>query len=321
MHQNHDAQYLHHLTQITFEPIFILGLHRSGTSILYKLLAQTNRYNIITAYHLIAYHTLLSNHITKKETRSKQTLTEQMHLQSADRGIDRLKLDADFPEEYGFRLGAKSSDMKITRKNAKYFTELCKKCQYIAENNKPLLLKNPYDFPNFLLIKKLYPHARFIFIHRHPYKTLSSTIKSVQLIFSKQNWYTSQLFRMYNKTYENPLLLMMAQIFFIHISLFGTLYLIHQMRNATSYYLHNITRLPEEDYIDITYESLCTNADDTLQSIQQFLGFNKKYKTTFQSQIHERKTTLAPSVKQLKPFIYYYLKPYFKHWKYTPKGL
>jgi hypothetical protein len=59
---------------------------------------------------------------------------------------------------------------------------MCKKIQFIAGNDKPILLKNPYDFPNFLYIKRVFPNARFVFIHRNPLKTISSTLNAIKMI-------------------------------------------------------------------------------------------------------------------------------------------
>ena len=276
MHQISDAPHLKKLQSINFNPIFILGLHRSGTSILYKLLAKTNNYNIVTAYHLIYFDHLLHNYLTSDEDKNKEKLSQEMHKFSKDRGIDRLKLDADFPEEYGFLLGQKSTDMIISKKNLQYFRSLCKKIQFISDNDKPLLLKNPYDFGNFIKIVEFFPNARFIFIHRQPYRTLSSTIKAVQQIFSQPNWYTSQLFRLYVKIYENPLLLNSTKLVFLKIPFFGMLYLLFQMRRGTGYFLRNINRLDSGQYINVTYEDLCGDADSTIHKIQSFNNKNKK---------------------------------------------
>ena len=67
-----DKEYIDRLKDIDFEPIFILGLHRSGTSILYKILASTHYFNIVTAYHIIYYDSLIYNHLTNREERSKE---------------------------------------------------------------------------------------------------------------------------------------------------------------------------------------------------------------------------------------------------------
>jgi hypothetical protein len=316
MPHNVDFPYLEKLESIEFTPVFILGLHRSGTSILYKLLSKTNTFNIITAYHLLCYNQLVSDYVLSQTRDSKKYLSQQLHLFSEDRGIDRLKLDADFPEEYGFLLGKNSSQMKITKNNYHLFTELCKKIQFINKNTKPLLAKNPFDFQNFLLIKRLYPNARFVFIHRHPYKTLSSTINAVQQIFTQKNWYTSQLFRLYNKIYENPLLLKGVRFIFIYFPILGMMYLCYQMRQSTRYFMQNIYRLDSRDYINIKYESLCADANKTINTIQDFLDNKIGNSNNYQSSIHQRKIKLFPYVEKFKNFIYISMKKYFDYWNY-----
>ena len=60
---NPDKKYLDKIENIKFNPVFILGLHRSGTSIFYKMLVSTGHFNSVTAYHIINYEELLSNYI------------------------------------------------------------------------------------------------------------------------------------------------------------------------------------------------------------------------------------------------------------------
>ena len=198
-----DQQYLEKIQNIEFKPVFILGLHRSGTSILYKMLTETGCFNPVTAYHIIKYDELLYNKINKKEDEVKTELTEYLAENQEDRGIDKLKLDADFAEEYGFLLGQHSSKMYISKENKGIFSEMSRKIQFISENKKPILFKNPYDLINFVYIKQIFPNAKFVFIHRHPFKTLSSTIKAVKFLLEEKNPYTTQLFRLYNVMFES----------------------------------------------------------------------------------------------------------------------
>ncbi|MBU1941907.1 MAG: sulfotransferase, partial [Candidatus Thermoplasmatota archaeon] len=61
---NPDAQYTTKYENLSFAPVFIMGIQRSGTSILYKILSETQSFNIITAYHLIKYPELIHLHET-----------------------------------------------------------------------------------------------------------------------------------------------------------------------------------------------------------------------------------------------------------------
>jgi len=314
---NPDEKYLDKIENVNFNPVFILGLHRSGTSILYKMLVSTGHFNSVTAYHIINYEELLSNYLNKKEITAKNNLTDYIKSQGQkDRGIDRLKITADFAEEYGFLLGRYSSKNNITSKNVKYFNELSKKVQFISNNNKLILLKNPWDLPNFMTIKKLIPNAKFIFIHRHPYKTLSSFIKATKLIMKKENPYTSMIYRNYKTTYENPLMLKGTRFLFSDYTPFSAIYLTKIDSKGVNYYIKNVSKLPKDDFVEITYENLCKTPNLTIKKILDFLKIKSKNKD-FSSYIKPRKTNLDPNIRLLQGFIYKNMKNYFERFNYS----
>ena len=164
-----DYQYLDKIGNVTFDPVFIMGLQRSGTSILYKMLDATNCFNVVTAYHIIKYDEILYNHINNLEDSAKKALSELFGQQSkTTRGIDKLQITHDFPEEYGFLLSKKTRQSKLNQNNMSSFMELCKKIQFVSESEKLLLLKNPWDFSNFVYIKKVFPTAKFILFIETP---------------------------------------------------------------------------------------------------------------------------------------------------------
>ena len=314
-----DDHYRKHLQNIDVHPIFILGLHRSGTSILYKMLVETGAFNAVTAYHLINYNKLLVNHLHGTEEQAKQTLDAFFQRSQQDRGIDNLSLTADFPEEYGFLLGRRTIAMNITRGNKDLFIELAQKIQFIAENNKPLLLKNPYDFSNFLYIKKEFPQATFVFIHRHPFAVLSSTMKAMRLLLNGKNPYTTELFRLYDILFDHPLLLALSRCLVNSLSSLGVCLYALLSAASTRYYLKNIARLPPCDYIAITYEQLCADPQTTMNDILDFLHISPPKPIDFTRFIKPRKTTLDFSVTHMKRFIYTYMKRYFRAFKYSHK--
>jgi len=93
-----DDKYLSKLDTIDFEPVFIIGVNRSGTSILYKLLSKTNCFNVVTSYHIIKYDELLNNHINKLEKKSKKELDDYLYEKQPKRKIDELSINSDFAE-------------------------------------------------------------------------------------------------------------------------------------------------------------------------------------------------------------------------------
>ena len=56
-----DDTYKNLLSDFTGQLVFIMGCHRSGTSLLYHLLAYTGAYNYVSAYDSICYNELIQN--------------------------------------------------------------------------------------------------------------------------------------------------------------------------------------------------------------------------------------------------------------------
>ncbi|EMR74859.1 Sulfotransferase family [Thermoplasmatales archaeon SCGC AB-540-F20] len=316
MNNHLDDQHIKKIENINFQPVFILGLHRSGTSIFYKMLTETNCFNAVTTYHLIKFNELLHNHINKIEEKSKKDLTNYLNKIQKDRKIDCLKISADFAEEYGFLLASQTSKSIITKKNLYLFNTLGKKIQFISENNKPLLLKNPIDFPNFIFIKKHFPNAKFIFIHRHPFKVSSSFIKAFRLLIIEKNPYISILLKQYNQLYNYRLLLYTFRMLTGSLSPIGALILIKYSTLSVKKYLKYISKLSQSDFVEVTYETLCEKPNETITEILDFLKIEKK-DIDFSNYIKSRKTNLDPNVIKFQSFIYKNMKKYFEKFNYS----
>jgi hypothetical protein len=316
MNNHLDDKHIKKIENIRFQPVFIMGLHRSGTSIFYKLLTKTNNFNAVTAYHLIKFNELLHNHINKIEEKSKKDLTNFLKKIQKDRKIDRLKISADFAEEYGLLLATKTSKSIISKKNLYIFNTLGKKIQFISENKKPLLLKNPIDFPNFIFIKKHFPNAKFVFIHRNPFNISSSFIKAFRLLIIKKNPYISILLKQYNQLYSYKLLLFTFRVLTGFLSPIGSLILIKYISLSVKKYLKNISKLSQNDFVEITYETLCKRPNETINEILNFLKIGKK-NIDFSNYIKPRETNLDPNVIKFQRYIYKSMKKYFERFNYS----
>ncbi|MEM4258203.1 MAG: sulfotransferase [Candidatus Thermoplasmatota archaeon] len=313
-----DDPHLEKIKHQNIQLVFILGFHRSGTSILYKMLTATGCFNPVTAYHIINYETLIDTHLHNKTKEAQRHLTDTFKQHGLDdRAIDTLQVTADFAEEYGFLLDRYSNTMKLSPSNIDVFTTLCQKIQFLAENNKPILVKNPYDFSNFLFLKKRFPQAKFIFIHRHPFKTISSTINAMHVLLQQKNYYTTQLSKTYTKIYENPLLLLPLRMLFSHLSVFSCMLLTMYTAHGTRYYLRNINKLTADDYISITYDELCAHPEKIISEILKKLHLTTEHKISYDTFIRSRKTDLHPSVVVLQSFIYRSMKRYCSTFSYT----
>ena len=313
-----DKSYLKTIESVKFDPIFILGLHRSGTSVLYKMLTASGCFNPVTVYHLISYNHLLDDYKQNNQETNKTRLSKSFQNHGLDnRGIDALKISADFAEEYGFFLDEQSAQSHLTKHNVSQFTQLCKKIITVTDATKPILLKNPYDFSRFIFIKKVFPNAKFVFIHRHPLKVLSSLINAVRVLFSNHNYYASQISRIYNKIYENPLSRSALQYLTTHLSIFGLMLLTTHASVSTRYYLKHIHKLPDSCYLSITYEDLCNHPQQTIENIFSTLHIQPQTPIDYTSFIKPRKTTLDPTVFWLQKYILHSMKPYCTQFNYT----
>jgi hypothetical protein len=316
-----DDRYLLELQQVTFQPVFILGVHRSGTSILYKMLTATGSFNPVTAYHIINYPELLRNHQQHLEEHARQQLTESLKAQGVqNRKIDALEVSADLAEEYGFLLNRRTMAMYLSPRNISLFAEMSKKIQYIAGNTKPLLLKNPYDFPNFLYIKQVFPNAKFIFIHRHPVRTISSTLKAFQVIFRTYHPYMAYLWKNYERLYTNPFVIQSFRMMFSYIPEFGVMYITRTTAKATKYYLNHIRELASGDYVAITYEEFCRQPQKTIEDIMQRLSLDMDIPLDAVALMSPRKANVDGTVQKMQPFIYRCMKKYCDVFGYKMDG-
>lgn len=318
--ENLDSQYLDKLEGITFQPVFILGLNRSGTSILYKMLSATQYFNSVTIYHIIKYNQLIYNKINKKEEGAKRELTSFFQKQGQiDRVIDQLELTADFVDEYGFLLGNRIFMRKISPKNLPTFIEIAKKIQFISDKDKLLLLKNPLDFQNFIYIKKVFPDAKFVFIHRDPIKVISSLVKALQILFENKKPLPEHIFRNYNKAFENPLLLRTIRFCLSDVVPIGKIAISLYITKSIKYYLKNIESLPKDDYICVLYKDLCENPQKNLESIMKFLNVKTNNIIDFKSYIKPREDQLDRSIIKMQGFISKNMRDYFRYIKQLEK--
>jgi len=301
---NPDEKYLKKIENINFQPIFILGFHRSGTTILYKMLNATKCFNYLSAYHVIYYDCLLDNFINDKETVKKNEINKFLKDKGEiKRGIDLHDISADFPEEYRFIFSNKSYNFKIDNQNLSLFNQICKKIQFISDNNKPLLLKNPYDYPNFLFIKKVLPNSKFIFIHRDPVNVLNSNMSSLLTLFEKKNYYTTLIDKSYEKMLSTPISFFIYKLLFSLTRLPRSVLEVGSLKNELDFFKKNINSLNQEDYINIEYENMCRQSNETIKGILKFLNLKSENDIDFSNFIQQRKTDLLKEIDIIRPYI------------------
>ncbi|MFO8077812.1 MAG: sulfotransferase [Thermoplasmatota archaeon] len=314
-HNPKDGPLLSKLADVSFQPVFIMGVQRSGTSILYKLLQETGFFTVTTAYDIIYYDELLYNHQKKRDQQLKNDLTEILQSgKKQTRGIDELSVSADFPEEYGFLLSRKTKIHHLNPVTVSLFSLLCQKVTFLSNNNNPILLKNPFDFAHFLFIKKQFPTAKFVFIHRKPLNTLSSQLKAMHTLFSNKSRYMALLSPWYKKTYNNPLSRFYYRLACSPSNPLRVNQLISTLSTNANTFLQDIKHLQHNtDYVSIRYEDLCNHPQKTMENILEFLGYNSSMGIDFSSYIKPRHLSPRKEILKKKKKINKELKNYLAY--------
>ena len=189
-------------TVITAPPLFVLGHWRSGTTHLHNLLAQdTAQFAFANTYQVINPYTFLT-------TEALNTRLFASLLPSR-RPMDNMALSFQTPQEDEFApclMTGKSPYVGVSfpRRDAAYAPYLTFReasADDIAEwktaflwflkkltlaHGRALLLKSPTHTARVRLLLELFPDARFVHIHRHPY----DVFQSFQHYYDTAMWYT-----------------------------------------------------------------------------------------------------------------------------------
>lgn len=177
-------------TPLAGPPLFVLGHWRSGTTHLHNLLAQdTTHFAFANTYQVINPHTFLTTEAVN--TRLFAGLLPDT------RPMDNMALAFDSPQEDEFApllMTGVSPYLGVSfpRRDAAYapylsfrdappgeveawgraFTWFLKKLTF--KYGRPLVLKSPTHTARVRLLLRLFPDARFVHIHRHPYEVFQS---------------------------------------------------------------------------------------------------------------------------------------------------
>ncbi len=312
-----DDEHIKNIKNIEINPIFILGLPRSGTSILYKILTKTKCFNYINSYNIIYYDQLIHNQLNNKEDKKKKELNRYFEkIGIKERNTDKQKIHADFPEEYGYILNTRRYETHITKKNLDLFLEICKKIQYISKNSKPILLKNTSEFQNISYIKKVIPNAKFIFICRNPLKIINSSMNAIKILINEKNSYYEIIQPNYNKFFDNFFILTIGRIFFNKIPIIGLNYILNIYSNQTRQFKKGFKNIKRSDKIIVKYEDLCSNPKQEIEKIMNYFKIEKESNLNFESYIKKRKLELLPVIVKMKRLVYKKLKLYYDFFGY-----
>ena len=189
-------------TSITEPPLFILGHWRSGTTHLHNLIAQdTDQFAYPNTYQVVNPHTFLCTEafnsrwfaglIPSKRPMDNVALSFQspqedefapclITLRSMYLGITFPRNESFYDRYLTFR-GVSHEEVQQWKTGFLWFLK-----KLTLKHGRALVLKSPPHTARIRLLLEMFPHARFVHIHRHPY----DVFRSFRHYYDTAMWYT-----------------------------------------------------------------------------------------------------------------------------------
>lgn len=183
-------------------PLFILGHWRSGTTFLHDLIAQdqaqfsyANTYQVVNPLTFLTTEGALSRLMAGMlpATRPMDNMALSFTSPQEDEFAPLLMtgasvyLGTSFPDRtsyYENHLSFETADPAVRAAWKKAFVIFAKKLA--LRNPRPLVLKSPPHTARIKVLLEMFPDARFVHIHRDPYRVFQSQ----RHFFDTAGWYT-----------------------------------------------------------------------------------------------------------------------------------
>jgi hypothetical protein len=281
--------------EVEFDPVFIVGDHRSGTTVMYQALVGTGAFNAVTAYHVICNSDFLSDYLAGREDEARAALARRFAgLGLTNRGIDGVMVTPDLPEEYGFVIG-RSSRPRLQPSTLPALVDLCQRIQF-TRARQPLLLKNPWDVLCFAYVKQVFPRAKLVFVHRHPLHVMNSQLAAMRSLMANRNEYVALLSPSYRDIFEHPFRLGVARL--MQNTRLGPRIVGRHMTKVARYYEQHSGVLPAHDVVEVRYEDFCAAPGRTIGRVLDFLELPKPSSAHSSDIVKPRRTVVLPEILQ-----------------------
>jgi hypothetical protein len=285
------------LKRINFEdnpPLFVIGHWRTGTTFMHNLLHLDKRFGYLSNYQAFIFTVAL---LSPKLMRilSKPLFPEE-------RSQDNVKVSPTYPaeEEQPFSMISTRSGLQtfFFPRNRMYFDKYNvfkgisvrekrlwrRDYIYLLRNislynhKKPLLLKNPHNTGRVKELLELFPHAKFVFLHRDPYTVYLSTLHMYDKVVRTQFFHDVT-----DKEIEDLVM---------YIS-----------RETLQKYLDDRHLIPEGNLIEIAYKDLSEKPYETVKKIYETLSLPdfKEVEPAIKKHLEEVKNYKKNVFKELTP--------------------
>jgi len=184
-----DPQTLEYALEPCSTPVvFVMGLHRSGTTLIYSALADAMNCTGLSLHDVIFYDGLLMQH--EAGARDKAAAAIDNYFTKANylsRGNDNIPLNSKTLEEYGWVLKRHGGSFSTTQTSVSVLQELTRKLTKIKAPQHCLMLKNPWDTGRTMILARYFPNAKFIFVKRNAIEILHSEVNNALLFTKRQD--------------------------------------------------------------------------------------------------------------------------------------
>lgn len=314
-----DQAYVNQLGALPEQLIFLLGPHRSGTTFLHQLLADSGAVDYISYYDMVEFSRLLFNFHNDQQQQAIERIQAQLDLGGPTRNIDSIAIGPFQPEEYGYILERSPYNIytsePISNTDFSLLRVLCQKKHYFSTVQKPLLLKNPNDFyDGFIRIATEFLSAQFLFLHRHPLLVFNSQVTAWRQLTNKQSPWLSMIDASYKSIFETEFSHIQYRMSLLMDS--GLEKIFNTLCRAYDFYLTHINEVSESQVVNLRYEDLCDEPVMQLGIISQQFVLPISL-TSQHNQAQPRQILILPEVKRIYEANSYLLAPYLDKFGYS----
>jgi hypothetical protein len=303
-------------TRIDRPPLFVLGHWRSGTTHLHNLIAKDRRqFAYPNTFQVVNPHTFL--------TTEKKLSRRFAFLLPDTRPMDNMALSFDSPQEDEFALLLDSFrslylGVSFPDRAAHYeryltfrdvprpeieewqasFLKFTRKLT-LKYGGRAIVFKSPPHTARVRLLLEMFPDARFVFIHRHPY----AVFRSMQHYFDTAAWY------MY---LQKPDLAAMDQVILDrYLALHEALY-------------DDVPQIPAGRYHEVRFDDLERDPLGQVEelysalNLEGFPDFRPDLEKYVESLAGYRKNTFTELPPAVRDRVSTHWRKYFDRWGYTP---
>ena len=277
LRQDLDAAHAAVLPARPAPPIFVLGLHRSGTTWLYQVLAELFPVAVTSLYHVTHYRRLVHARLEGLEAGYRQALAAALAARGVvDRGIDAVAVGPDALEEYAFILRKFAGAWDVRPRSAALLDEAMRKLTWLQPDREALLLKNPFDLGAEREILARWPDARFVFIRRDPVRVLNSQFRN-HFVYRRGTEPFLEVLLAGIPLWKANFGLMAAADRVLPDRLYQGA-AVHAIRKGIETQLAKhyraLPHLPADRWVELSYEDLVADPRPQLERLRAFLGMD-----------------------------------------------